>query len=348
MNHSEDEEKMMTVAEVANYLGFRPATIYSYIRNGKIPVYRASGRWRFKHSEIEEWLRKNTRRADDLLENRSSGGTERFFLSDGTEDEKTRLMKRSMLLLKDAGILSGLDERELKALLEAAGFREERYRSGEVVIFNTQKMESFLIVESGVLTIPMGAGENVITSKQDYRRGNILGLDVMMTAERTSYFTATAREDVTVMAYAFDTFLSRRHLKDSLKIKLLTNIAGLLADENIRRMKKIEMLQEKSIRGRILSYLLQTERKAGGSPFELSDSRSAVASHLGVNRSVFSNELNSMRREGIIDFDRNIFTICCSRNELAEYRKKKHSEDKKREDHPGEREKRKEELCMKK
>ena len=345
MNHSEEEDRMMTVAEVADYLGFRPATIDSYIKNGKIPVYRASGRWRFKHSEIEEWLRKNTRQADDLLESRHEQRTGSFFSSEESDGEdRISLKKRAMLLLRDAGILSGLDERELEILSDAIEYGEERYAEGEIVIFNTQKMNSFLIVESGVLTIPLGAGENVVTSKQDYRRGNILGLDVMMTAERTSYFTATAREDVTVMTYSFDAFLSRRQLKDSLKIKLLANIAGLLADENIRRMKKIGMLQEKSIRGRILSYLLQAERKAGGSPFELSDNRSAIASHLGVNRSVFSNELNSMRREGIIDFDRNIFTICSSRNELAEYRKRKRTEEKKRAERVREMEKRKEEL----
>ncbi len=331
MNHSEEEDRMMTVAEVADYLGFRPATIYSYIKNGKIPVYRASGRWRFKHSEIEEWLRKNTRQADDLLESRHEQRTGSFFSSEESDGEdRISLKKRAMLLLRDAGILSGLDERELEILSDAIEYGEERYAEGEIVIFNTQKMNSFLIVESGVLTIPLGAGENVVTSKQDYRRGNILGLDVMMTAERTSYFTATAREDVTVMTYSFDAFLSRRQLKDSLKIKLLANIAGLLADENIRRMKKIGMLQ--------------AERKAGGSPFELSDNRSAIASHLGVNRSVFSNELNSMRREGIIDFDRNIFTICSSRNELAEYRKRKRTEEKKRAERVREMEKRKEEL----
>ena len=51
-----------------------------------------------------------------------------------------------------------------------------------------------------------------------------------------------------------------------------------------------------------------------------------------------------MRREGIIDFDRNIFTICSSRNELAEYRKRKRTEEKKRAERVRETEKRKEEL----
>lgn len=144
MNHSEEEDRMMTVAEVADYLGFRPATIYSYIKNGKIPVYRASGRWRFKHSEIEEWLRKNTRQADDLLESRHEQRTGSFFSSEESDGEdRISLKKRAMLLLRDAGILSGLDERELEILSDAIEYGEERYAEGEIVIFNTQKMNVF-------------------------------------------------------------------------------------------------------------------------------------------------------------------------------------------------------------
>lgn len=322
MNNSEAEDKMMTVAEVAEFLGFKPATIYGYIRNGKIPVYRASGRWRFRYSEIQEWLTKNTRAADDMAAHQI-GAKSLYSSAEEQSSEGMELRRKSCVLLQDAGILNGLNRNEIELLADVIQCEEKSYQDQDVVIFNTQKMNSFLIVESGILSIPMGAGEGIVTSKHDYRRGNILGLDVMMTTERTSYYTATAKGEVSIMTYAFDTFLSKRHLSDSLKVKLLTNISNLLADENIRRMKKIEMLQEKNLRGRILSYLLQAESKAGGSPFELSDNRSEMARHLGMNRSVFSNELNTLRRDGVIDFDKNIFTICRGRDELEDLRHSK-------------------------
>ncbi len=321
MNNSEADDRMMTVAEVADFLGLKPATIYGYIRNGKIPVYRASGRWRFRYCEILEWLTENTRAADDMTAHQI--GAQSAYPEEETHSEEMDLRQKSCALLRDAGILNGLSKKEIALLSETIQCEEKYYRDQDVIIFNTQKMNSFMIIESGVLSIPIGAGEGVITSKQDYRRGNILGLDVMMTTERTSYYTATAKGEVCVMTYPFDTFLRKRSLPDGLKVRLLTNISNLLADENIRRMKKIEILQEKNLRGRILSYLLQVESKAGGSPFEISQNRSEMARHLGMNRSVFSNELNTLRRDGIIDFNRNVFTICHGRDELEELRHSK-------------------------
>ena len=67
-----------------------------------------------------------------------------FFSSEESDGEdRISLKKRAMLLLRDAGILSGLDERELEILSDAIEYGEERYAEGEIVIFNTQKMNVF-------------------------------------------------------------------------------------------------------------------------------------------------------------------------------------------------------------
>ncbi len=52
-------DRLMTVAEVAEYLGFKTATVYSLIRRGEIPAYRVSGRLRLRRQEIMEWLNEN-------------------------------------------------------------------------------------------------------------------------------------------------------------------------------------------------------------------------------------------------------------------------------------------------
>lgn len=333
MENQNAPDTMMTVAEVADYLGFKPTTIYSYIKKGQIPVYKASGRWRFKFSEIEEWLKENTRKNDDILEN----------LTDVEPKESVRerrdvdmselgVEERGLELLFAAEILKGISPAEEEILRETIKCEEKHYSDGDIVIFDTQKMNYFYIIEEGTLSIPVGGAEGEVTSKQDYKKGNIMGLDVMMTQDRTSYFTAKAKGEVTLMAYPYELFLNRRHTSDALKVKILTNIAGLLADENIRRMKRIGMNQVKSLRGRIISYLLQSEKKAGGSPFEIKDNRSEMARHLGMNRSVLSNELSMLKKDGIIDFKKRTFNILADRYELEKLiestgrRKKKSAE----------------------
>jgi excisionase family DNA binding protein len=63
----ENDENLMTVREVAQYLNLEKQTIYNWLRIGKLNGWRLVGRmWRFKRSEIEEWIRRgnNAERQD--------------------------------------------------------------------------------------------------------------------------------------------------------------------------------------------------------------------------------------------------------------------------------------------
>lgn len=48
--------ELMTTDELAEYLRVDRITIYRYLKEGKIPALRIGGRWRFRRSDIDEWL----------------------------------------------------------------------------------------------------------------------------------------------------------------------------------------------------------------------------------------------------------------------------------------------------
>ena len=50
------ESDIMTAREVAEYLACHPATIYKILRKGRIPALRVGGGWRFRRSDIDEWI----------------------------------------------------------------------------------------------------------------------------------------------------------------------------------------------------------------------------------------------------------------------------------------------------
>jgi excisionase family DNA binding protein len=49
-------EPLLTARQVAELLGFAPATILDWFEAGKLPGFRIGGRLRFRWSEIETWL----------------------------------------------------------------------------------------------------------------------------------------------------------------------------------------------------------------------------------------------------------------------------------------------------
>ncbi len=42
--------------ETANYLGVRPATVRTWIKTKELPAHRIGKLWKFKRSEIDEWV----------------------------------------------------------------------------------------------------------------------------------------------------------------------------------------------------------------------------------------------------------------------------------------------------
>lgn len=48
--------QIMTLNEVAKYLGVHPITIYRIIKETDIPTFKLGGQWRFKKDVLDSWL----------------------------------------------------------------------------------------------------------------------------------------------------------------------------------------------------------------------------------------------------------------------------------------------------
>jgi len=55
---SENDEQLMTLPDVAKYLQVKERTVYSWTQSEKIPAVKLNGVWRFRKSEIDEWIEK--------------------------------------------------------------------------------------------------------------------------------------------------------------------------------------------------------------------------------------------------------------------------------------------------
>ncbi len=53
---TERQTDIMTIREVAGYLKLTEKTAYRLAAEGKIPGFKVGGSWRFKRSEIENWI----------------------------------------------------------------------------------------------------------------------------------------------------------------------------------------------------------------------------------------------------------------------------------------------------
>ena len=52
------QKEVMTIKEVAKYLGVHTSTIYKYAQDRKIPAFKIGSDWRFHKEFIDRWIEK--------------------------------------------------------------------------------------------------------------------------------------------------------------------------------------------------------------------------------------------------------------------------------------------------
>ena len=55
-NGVRNTEQIMTLREVAQYLGLHVMTVYKLTREGRVPAAKIGGQWRFKRDVLDNWL----------------------------------------------------------------------------------------------------------------------------------------------------------------------------------------------------------------------------------------------------------------------------------------------------
>ena len=134
--------------------------------------------------------------------------------------------------------------------------------------------------------------------------GTIFGMEVAVSKTKKAAVDYISNEESVVV------FVSTHSIERSTYSEEINRaIIFMLSDSNIKMAHKVEILAERGLRDRIMVYLNVLRSKAGGNTVTIKMSREQLAQFLCVNRSALSNELNKMKREGIIDFKGSRFTI---------------------------------------
>lgn len=55
-------DRMLSIAEVAEYLNISAKTVYRLIEKGELPALKVGARWRFKPEDLEAYLERQKQR----------------------------------------------------------------------------------------------------------------------------------------------------------------------------------------------------------------------------------------------------------------------------------------------
>lgn len=143
----------------------------------------------------------------------------------------------------------------------------------------------------------------------EIRPGEMFGESYAALDSGALMYDVAATEESVVLLFDMERILSVCPSACSFHTRLVKNLFYMISEKNRSLVQKLGHMSQRSTREKLLSYLSDEARRQNSSSFVISFNRQQLADFLSVDRSAMSNELGKMRKEGILDFHKNEFTL---------------------------------------
>ena len=204
----------------------------------------------------------------------------------------------------NSGLFGNLKKSEYIDAFEQLKITSKTYNRGEPIYYEGDVIDKLCIVERGSVYGEKTYHDGEVHILDVFEEGSMFGLEVVLSKTRKSAVDYISNEESVVVFVAVNAINKSKYAKE-----IQSALTYMLADSNIRMARKVEILAERGLRDRILVYLNILRRKSNSNTVTVRMNREQLAQFLCVNRSALSNELNKMKKEGVIDFKRDQFTI---------------------------------------
>lgn len=183
------------------------------------------------------------------------------------------------------------------------------YDTGNHVIEASSKVNNILIILSGRVNMIYQFMDGSWSLADTETASHILALDVIATKTKISPYFAIASEPTRIFSFPASLLLKPGQFPEEKRQDLINLLLVMLSHMHMQKEKRLMILSRSGLRDRIMIYLSLQAQMRKSLSFSIPFSREEMASYLCVNRSSLCHELSLMRKEGIIDFHKQDFSI---------------------------------------
>ncbi|MDL2273953.1 Crp/Fnr family transcriptional regulator [Oscillospiraceae bacterium OttesenSCG-928-G22] len=211
--------------------------------------------------------------------------------------------------IKKCPLFTGIAEEQLTSLFDCLTAKRHRYKKDEFIFRADDRAVFVGVVVSG--------GANII--QEDFWGNRTILAHVVPGELFGEAFSCAETEKLPVSVIA--TEASDIMLIDYRKIatvcssscvfhtRLIANMMRVLAGKNIMLTRKMEYVSKRTTREKILAFLSAQAVQAKRGDITIPFNRQELADYLCVERSALSRVLMQMKEDGILDYDKNRFTL---------------------------------------
>ena len=205
-------------------------------------------------------------------------------------------------------LFRGCSQEDIQTLEKHLHFRTEKYKKDNIILSEGTIVTDIGLVLSGSVQIAhndLWGNKSILSIAET---GSVFAEAYACIGNEPMMVEVVANEDCEILFINVPKLFTPCSI-DKSQSKLIQNLVLISARKNLQLSRRSLHTSPKTIRGRLLSYFSQEVLTQGSNQIVIPFDRQQMADYLNLDRSALSKELGRMRKEGLIEFRKNIFEI---------------------------------------
>ncbi|WP_320612992.1 Crp/Fnr family transcriptional regulator [Fusobacterium sp.] len=206
-------------------------------------------------------------------------------------------------------IFYNLKKDEIINILKFFSYSKEDFEKNNFIFEIGKPISKIGIILSGEINIikeDFWGNRNILNK---FKSGEIFGEVFALAKVSPNNILVETSQNSKILFLDLTNFSIDNENNSSEILKFLSNIFKISLKKNILFTEKLEHITKKTIREKIISYLSTEALKNRSNSFFVKFDRQELADYLFVERSALSRELSSMKKDGLIEYNKNYFTL---------------------------------------
>lgn len=206
-------------------------------------------------------------------------------------------------------LFKGIQSDELEMMLRCIGYHIGTCEKGSIISFEQEEIRQIGIILSGVVEMIKEDfwGNKTVLVRME--KGEMFGETFACGADSRSIVSFAVSEKAKILFLSFHKVMNTCTMTCKFHHRLVENMVEIIAKKNRELMYKIDILSKKTLREKIMAYLSLQAQSTDSGYFEIPLGRVEMAEYICADRSALTRELTKMKKEGLIDFEKNCFRI---------------------------------------
>ena len=209
----------------------------------------------------------------------------------------------------NCSLFDGIKENNLKGLLSCLKSKEVKFNQDDEICSYNNSNQILGVILSGKAYVKKLDRNGNYTILETLNKNDIFSDTFIYTATDANAISIFSSEQTVVLFFDFESVFKRCSNACEYHSVFVVNLMRTFLDKSKRLSQRVEILSNKTIKDKILSYCSLMVNKLNSMSFTLPMSYTTFAEYLCVDRSAMMRELKKLNTQGILSVNKKEITV---------------------------------------